>query len=214
MSHQDNSQAQTTIAALRRFVRPKANLERCDMCSAGLTVEHSHLLEPTKRQLVCACEACALLFSGGAGTKYRRVPRRVRFLKDFQLSDPQWDGLMIPIQLAFFFHSTPAAKVIAMYPSPAGATESLLALEAWDEVVGENAVLKSMESDVEALLVNRVGDKKEYYIAPIDSCYELVGLIRSRWHGFSGGQEVWQAIEDFFTKLKRRAGVGQEAMHA
>ena len=45
----------------------------------------------------------------------------------------------------------------AVYPSPAGATESLLPLETWDQIVAENPDLQSMEADVEALLVNRLG---------------------------------------------------------
>ena len=43
------------------------------------------------------------------------------------------------------------------------------------------------EPDVEALLVNRVGAVREYFIVPIDECYKLVGLIRLHWRGLSGG---------------------------
>ena len=185
-------------------MRPRANVERCEMCSLELAFAHSHLVEPVSRQILCACDACALLFSGSAGTKYRRVPRRVTILQDFNLTNGQWDSLLIPIQLAFFYYSTPSKKVIALYPSPAGPTESLLALDAWDEIVENNSVLSRLEPDVEALLVNRVGNTREYYIAPIDECYKLVGLIRANWRGLSGGQEVWQAIEGFFAELKKR----------
>jgi hypothetical protein len=121
---------------------------------------------------------------------------------------------MLPIQLAFFFKSTPDKKVIALYPSPAGATESLLPLESWDEIVGQNMSLQKMETDVEALLVNRVGEKREYFIAPIDECYKLVGLIRAKWHGLSGGTETWTAIDDFFASLKERSQIAKEAAHA
>ena len=185
-------------------MRPRANVERCEMCSLELAVAHPHLVEPVSRQILCACDACALLFSGSAGTKYRRVPRRITVLQDFNLTNGQWDSLLIPIQLAFFYYSTPSKKVIALYPSPAGPTESLLALDAWDEIVENNSVLSRLEPDVEALLVNRVGNTREYYIAPIDECYKLVGLIRANWRGLSGGQEVWQAIEGFFAELKKR----------
>ena len=77
-------------------------------------------------------------------------------LRDFALDDQQWDSLLIPISLAFFFHSSSAGRVLAYYPSPAGATESLLDLEYWDAIAERNPVLKRMEPDVEALLVNRV----------------------------------------------------------
>lgn len=114
---------------------------------------------------------------------------------------------MLPIQLAFFFHSTPDGRLIALYPSPAGATESTLPLDAWDGIVRDNPSLSKLEPDVEALLVNRVGDKREYFIAPIDKCYELVGLIRVKWSGLSGGTEAWAAINGFFDELKKNSRV-------
>jgi len=198
-----------SFAALRRFVRPRsaaaAVLERCDLCAAAIADEHPHLLEPASRKIHCACQACAILFDNPGDTKYKRVPRRIRFLPEFQLTDAQWDNLMIPIQLAFFFKSTPDAKIVGLYPSPAGATESLLSLESWNEIVSENPVLEKMETDVEALLVNRVGDGREYYIVPIDECYKLVGLIRTHWRGLSGGTEVWREISKFYANLKERS---------
>lgn len=121
---------------------------------------------------------------------------------------------MLPIQLAFFFRSTPDGKIVALYPSPAGATESLLALEAWDEIVSQNASLQKMLPDVEALLVNRVGERRQYFIAPIDECYKLVGLIRMKWHGLSGGTEAWTAIDSFFDSLKEHSHIIQEATYA
>jgi hypothetical protein len=210
---------ESAFATLRQFARKRAPVERCEMCSRELAPEHQHLVEPTTRKIICACEACAILFDGKSGTKYKRVPRRVQFLADFQLSDAQWDGLTIPIDMAFFFKSTPHGKVIALYPSPAGPTESLLSLETWDEVELANPILKTMEADVTALLVNRVGHDRgsaaaEYYLVPIDECYKLVGLIRSYWRGLSGGTEVWREIGAFFTALRRRAGVGLEGEHA
>lgn len=215
---QDSSardQGQEPFAVLRRFVRPRAPVERCEMCSAALASEHPHLVEPATRQLVCSCDPCAILFSGQAEMKYKRVPRRVRTLQNFQLTDAQWDDLMIPIQLAFFFHSTPDSKIIALYPSPAGPTESLLPLDAWDEIVQDNLILNEMEPDVEALLVNRVrAEQSEYYLVPIDECYKLVGLIRAHWRGLSGGTEVWKQIGHFFEELRNRAVIVGETSRA
>jgi hypothetical protein len=199
----DNTQ--TPFAVLRRFVRQRAPVEHCELCSAELPGEHEHLVDLTTRQLACSCQACAILFSGKANTKYRRVPRRLRSLPNFQLTEAQWESLLIPIGMAFFFRSSVAGKVIALYPSPAGATESLLDLESWDEIRRENRVLDEMEPDTEALLVNRVRGAAEYYLLPIDECYKLVGLIRSHWHGLSGGTEMWEAIGEFFSNLKERA---------
>lgn len=205
---------QSTIAALRRFVRPRAAVERCEMCSLELGAGHQHLVEPNTRQIVCSCDACAILFSNQGETKYKRVPRRVRYLADFRLTDSQWDALMIPIGLAFFFRSTPDRKTLALYPSPAGPTESLLTLDSWSEIVEQNPALKNLEPDTEALLVNRVRGAREHFVVPVDECYKLVGLIRSNWRGLSGGSEVWEEIGRFFDTLKRRAGVVAEGRGA
>jgi hypothetical protein len=201
---------------LRRFVRSAPPAERCEMCSTALGREHQHLVELASRKMVCACDSCAILFT--SQTRYKRVPRRVRYLENFQLTDSQWDGMLMPINLAFFFRSTAQGRVVAMYPSPGGATESLLPLETWDEIVNENPVLQELETDVEALLVNRIGHSRgftrpEYYLGPIDECYKLVGLIRGHWQGLSGGAEVWQEIARFFTELRLRSPVEARAAH-
>lgn len=214
MSSTDSPGPGGSLATLRRFIRQRAPVERCELCSAELAAEHQHLLEPATRKLVCACEACSVLFSGQAAAKYRRVPRRIRFLADFRMSDAQWDALMVPINMAFFFHSSPQQKVVALYPSPAGPTESLLSLDSWQDIVEENAILSGMEPDVEALLVSRVDrthgrSSAEYYLAPIDECFKLVGLIRAHWRGFSGGSEVWEEIARFFDSLKLRSSGGE-----
>jgi hypothetical protein len=210
---------ENAFGALQQFARKRRVSEHCEMCSRELAPDHEHLVEPSSRKLICACDACAILFEGQSGTKYKRVPRRVLFLRDFQLTDAQWEGLMVPIEMAFFFKSTPQGKVVALYPSPGGPTESLLSLDSWEEIEQVNPVLKEMESDVAALLVNRVGFARgsapaEYYLAPIDECYKLVGLIRTHWRGLSGGTEVWREINAFFTALKEKAGFGREGSYA
>ena len=201
----DNTKSQSSLAALRRFVRPRKTIELCDMCANEIPEVHPHLIEPANRRLICACRTCAILFDGQGDTKYKRVPRRVMALPEFHLTDAEWDGLMIPIQLAFFFNSTPDKRIIALYPGPAGVTESLLSLDTWNEIVSDNPILEKMEADVEALLVNRVGKTRDYFIVPIDECYKLVGLIRANWSGLSGGTEVWRKIAEFYAELKERS---------
>lgn len=208
MSEEPNSGFASGFGALRQFARRQRPVERCEMCSLELRAGHPHLIEIRRRKLICACDACALLFSGQA-TKYKRVPRRVQALREFHLTDAEWSGLMVPINMAFFFENSIEGRMVAMYPSPAGATESLLALESWDAIVERNPTLSEMEADVEALLVNRLGYSRgystaEYYLLPIDECYKLVGLIRAHWKGLSGGTEVWQEIGEFFRSLKER----------
>ena len=204
------------LGTLRRFTSvrrsPSRPKEQCELCSAGLAQEHPHLVELTSRQILCACDACAMLFDGMERTKYKRVSRRAQYLLDFEMTDGQWESLLIPINMAFFFGSSNEGRVIALYPSPAGAVESLLPLEAWNEIAASNRALSRLLPDVEALLVNRVGHAHgltaaEYYIAPIDECYKLVGLIRTNWKGLSGGSEVWTEIGRFFSELRSKADV-------
>jgi hypothetical protein len=199
-----------SMSLLRGLARKREAVERCELCAAELTRDHQHLLEPIHSKVICACGACSILFTSSGETKYKRVPRRVRFLPNFQLTDGQWDSLTIPINMAFFFESTPDKRVVALYPSPAGPIESLLPLDAWSDIVQENPLLANLQPDVEALLVNRIAQARgaggaEYFMAPIDECYKLVGLIRNSWRGFSGGTEVWREIAKFFAALKEKA---------
>jgi len=204
------------LGALRQFRGMRRfstrALEHCELCSAELHSEHPHLVELASRQLVCACDACAMLFDGLQRGKYKRVSRSIRFLPGFALTSAQWDGLVIPINLAFFFISSIENRTIALYPSPAGAVESLLPLDTWNAIVAGNPSLLRLQSDVEALLVNRISrpdstTPAQYYIAPVDECYRLVGLIRAHWKGLSGGSEVWAEIDRFFAELRARAEI-------
>jgi hypothetical protein len=219
MSTVGSSPLDPSFATLRKFARSRLPAERCELCSAALAPEHPHLLELATRQIVCACDACSTLFDGMQGGKYRRISRRTLALADFHIDDGQWEDLLIPINMAFFFYSSMHGRMVTLYPSPAGAVESLLPLDAWADIVKWNPVLNKLEPDIEALLVNRVGQAHalspaEYYFAPIDDCYRLVGLIRTHWKGLSGGNEVWTEIARFFSVLKGRADIVTGEVHA
>jgi hypothetical protein len=216
MVEQGNRKAFSAFSSLRRFAQEEsekavaeeqAAQELCELCGEPIPPEHRHLLNVSTREIVCACRACSILFDREAASegRYRLIPDRHLFLEDFEMSDAQWESLRVPVDMAFFFYSAPAERVVAFYPSPMGPTESLLTLSAWEELEESNPVLKGMERDVEALLVNRARGAREHFLVPMDRCYSLVGLIRMHWRGFTGGQEVWEEIGRFFEELRRRS---------
>jgi hypothetical protein len=186
----------------RAATRPPKPVEHCDLCGAEVPAEHRHLLQLEERQILCACESCFAVAAGAPGM--RPSGRRVVWLGVFDLPDEIWAEFRIPIGLAFFFESS-VGGVTALYPSPAGATESELDLSAWRELVDRNPVLASLEPDAEALIVNRLAEPAQFAIAPIDRCYALVGLVKLRWEGISGGSGLSEAIEGFFETLRRDA---------
>ncbi len=199
----------SAFATLRKFVREEPGdgpaIERCELCSVRLPPVHRHLLEISNRQVTCACDGCALRFEDVLDGRFKLIPRDPRSFSDFKLEDEVWNGLAIPIDLAFFYRSSSVDRVVAMYPSPAGATESQLPLSAWDELEKQNPMLPQMKPDVEALLVNRVGQNRLAFLAPMDTCFGLVGLIRLHWRGLSGGERVWEEIDQFFLRMEKSA---------
>lgn len=190
---------------------PPAPGERCELCGEPIAAEfHGHVVDVSARSLMCACRGCYLLFtSGGAGGgHFRAVPDRCLAFSEMAFTPAQWDALQIPVSVAFFFVNSSLDRVCAFYPGPAGATESLLSLETWAEIVAANPVLGDLEADVEAFLVRadpRRSTPPECYLVPIDWCYELVGELRRGWRGFDGGQEARDALDAFFDRVRKQA---------
>jgi hypothetical protein len=201
--------AEGVIAMLRGTAthsRAKSGLV-CDLCAAFIGEQHRHLVDLEQREMRCVCRACSVLFDrrSAGGEHYRLVPDRLRRLTDFDLPAAIWQAFQIPVELAFLFYNSSAERVVAFYPGPMGATESLLEIERWAELTQRNPVLQKIEPDVEALLINRTGTPWQYWIVPVDVCYELVGVMRAHWKGLGGGQEVWEKIAEFFEHLSERA---------
>jgi Family of unknown function (DUF5947) len=186
------SVADSRLGRLARARQPV--LERCELCSEPIGRDHRHLLEPVSRELLCACRACGLLFDRGG--RYKLVPERRERLDDGVLGELDWEELRLPVDIAFFLHSSSEGRDMAFYPSPMGATESQLPVEL--------KILATLEPDVEAVLVNRAQGADEHWIVPIDDCFRLVGAIRTHWKGLTGGKQVWLEIASFFEDLERR----------
>lgn len=193
--------------AQRRSRPAQSAEEHCELCAEPIATEHRHLLDLGTRRLLCACRACTILFdrAGAGGRQYRLVPDRSRFVVDFDLDDAAWQALDVPVEMAFFFHSSVAGRVVAFYPSPVGATESLLDLAVWRELAAANPVVAGLEPDVEALLVDRTKGRRAHWLLPVDRCYEVVGIVRTNWQGFRGGDAVWEALDAHFERLRDQA---------
>lgn len=200
------------LATLRRINSTRPTVvpgERCNMCAETIADQHQHVVDVENRSLMCTCRGCYLLFTDQqAQLRYRSVPDRYLSFPDFTFSRADWDDLQIPVALVFMFRNSAQDKIVAFYPSPAGATESELPLESWDRVVEQNPQLNQVLPDVEALLIHGADrDRGEFscHVVPIDACYELVGTMRKTWRGFDGGQEARDSMDAFFADVEDRS---------
>lgn len=199
-----SAQAPELVGRLRRLLASGGSAaERCDLCGADLPRDHRHLLQIEQRRILCACEPCIAMRAGEG--PYRPTGNRLLWLEGFDLSEELWARLRVPIGLAFFMRSSSAGRVVGMYPSPAGATECELELDAWEDLCAANPLLDSLDADVEGLIVNRISQPPQYAIAPIDECYRLVGTVKESWEGISGGRAVEEVVPAFLEELRERA---------
>jgi uncharacterized protein DUF5947 len=212
-------------SGLRRFTgsapprrAPSHAGQRCELCGKASGPEgtvarpgHGHVADLEARSIRCVCRPCWLLFTrrGAAGGRYQSVPDRFVHVPEPRLTAAEWDGLQIPVRMAFLYRHGDPPEWAAFYPSPAGATQSLLALDSWADVVAENPVFGEAEPDVEAVLVQRTANHSragfEAFVVPITACYELVARVRMSWKGFDGGDAAREEIADFFAALRERA---------
>jgi hypothetical protein len=177
--------------AQRSTVEREAAMERCELCGVAIGAAHSHVLELATRDVKCACRPCGLLFE--RSDRMRLIPTDVYAADDV---DVPWESLALPVEIAFFFRA--GGELKCFYPSPMGPAECLLPV----------ALDVELDDDVQALLVARGRQR----IVGIDVCYELVGLIRAHWRGFTGGAEVWRELDKFWDGLDRRRRTWPSAM--
>lgn len=191
--------------AQRSDSRPAGD-ERCELCGAPLPADHRHLLHLSERRMLCTCETCWSVRSGEP--EFRPAGVRTEWLAGLDIPDEAWASFQIPIGLAFFMRTGSPERIVAFYPSPAGATESEIDAAAWRRLEESDPRLERLEPDCEALIANRISDPHEYAVVPIDECYRLVGMIKSSWEGISGGPGPEEAIRRFFAELKVRGAAG------
>jgi hypothetical protein len=222
--------APVTLPGLRGPATPPAlagrrapAAERCELCATEVPDEHGHIADLEAASLLCACRACYLLFTRPitGRKKYAAVPDRYLADPDRVMSPAEWDELEIPVGLAFFLRSSRAgssregssregrspdgAELTAFYPSPAGVTECQLDLQRWAQLVASYPLLGAPAPDVEAALISRSDADVEYFLVPVDACYELAGRMRLHWRGFDGGAEARESIAAFLHGVRTRA---------
>ena len=183
---------------------PIGALARCRLCGEWLGEIHLHLWHVQERRSACACRRCETRDARNRMRGYRRMQPRVELLEGFEMSEAMWVALTTTVGLAnavaFFFRTSRTREVKACGP---GRGESLDVIEttvdpeAWATLVDRNPVLNDLESDVEALLVHRLGLNPEHYRVSINLAYRLTGLARGDW------TVVPATVRDFFTALRR-----------
>lgn len=192
-----------TTGALERAIRKARErraeaYEHCEICGQLIGDRHRHLLDTEQGRVMCTCPPCSLLFNRSAASQghYRLVPdRRLRVPA---VSTKQ---LGVPVGLAYFVRRDDGV-VTAHYPSPAGATAWEVDADAWQQLIAECPPAGQLAAEVEALLVNTARGQRQHWIVPIDDCFRLVAIIRTRWQGLSGGSKVWPEVDRFFADLQ------------
>jgi hypothetical protein len=195
-------------------VRPAADreaaaaAEKCELCATVIPTEHGHIADTEGASLLCACRACYLLFTRPVSgrRKYTAVPDRYLADPARVMSPGEWDQLEIPVGLAFFLRTSRTdGELAGFYPGPAGVTECQLDLQRWAQLVANYPLLGAPELDVEAALISRSDSGVEYFLVPIDACYELAGRMRLYWRGFDGGEQARESITAFLDMVRARS---------
>ena len=156
--------------------------------------EHGHLVDLQAREPCCAPAAaatCSSTSEGAGGGHFRAVPDRyVAFAGLRARRRRSGTRLQIPVSVAFFFLNSSLGRVAAFYPGPAGATESELPLDAWDEVVAANPRLDDAAArrrGVPRAGRRRTGSRAECYIVPDRRLLRAGRPPAPLWRGFDGG---------------------------
>ena len=167
--------------------------------------EHRHLVDLQSRRLLCACRACKILFDRPAAgrrepaARARPPPRAWRTSCSTTRLGPRCAS-----RSTWRSSSTPRrpSGCSRFYPSPMGATESLLELDAWTQLEADNPVLRELEPDVEALLVSRARGHARALARPDR---RLLRAGRPHPHPLAGAQRRQRGVGGHRALLRRPA---------
>jgi hypothetical protein len=198
------------LRALARFTAGESATvaaASCELCSAPIGEPHRHVVERGQRGVLCACTGCGILFTRSIGDwRYRTVPDRVRKDRGFAITRDRLADLGVPVSLAICYQDSSRDHGVVCYPGPAGLAEAELDAEVWRAICDASPLAASLQDDVEALLIrgDRSSSALECYLVPISTAYELVALLRTSWHGFTGGDRGESEVVAFFAALDRK----------
>lgn len=179
--------------------------ETCRMCGRPLGSEHRHVLEVTsRRRVIGVCLQCARQFDSDGG-RLRLIPSETHLLGGIHIPAAFAPQIAPPTRVVLFVRRSSTGRVVAMQPRPSGVADVPVPPEAWGALIEANPALREMQADVEALLIHCTGKEPRCYLAPIDVCFQLVGIIRVHGQGPAGGVEVWPHVERFFAGLDAQA---------
>ena len=98
--------------------------------ASRIPADHRHLLHLVERRILCACET--LLALRGGDPDLRPTGTRTLWLDGLRAPRRGLGVVRDPDRARVLLRTrAPPARVVALYPSPAGATESELDLDAW-----------------------------------------------------------------------------------
>ena len=165
------------------------------MCGEPIAEPHQHVVNLDSRGADVHLPGCYLLFTAErrrscATARCRSATCPSRTSGSVRRSGTRWRS-----RSAWRSSSaTPSLdRTVAFYPGPAGATESELPLDAWDDGPGRNPGLATLRSDVEALLVRAPGAERAVAECLPRADRRLLRAGRAAaavWRGFDGGQEA------------------------
>ena len=207
-------------AKLKQFLTQRAMAsqeESCRFCNAAIDTPHVHVINIVTHTLINVCRSCYLLFSleGAAQGKYKAVPQRRVYIPALAMTQAHWEGLQIPVGIAFFLRNTSRSCITGHYPGPEGTTVSLVRWETWDALEEANPILEKLVPDVETLMIYHppAHSCSEGGIVPIDVSNELMKCLKQQWRGLDGGGEAWRTIQRFVADIRTRSEIVDIPLH-
>ena len=170
----------------------------CELCPIGIGEDHRHLLHLVERRIVCVCETCWSTRSGDP--EFRPPGSRTLVLDDFDMTDEVWQSFGIPIGLTFL-----CARVSAAGSSPSTRARRVRPSPSSTSAPGTRCARPTRSSTASSPTPrpswSTARARRVYAIVPVDQAYKLVGLVKERWEGISGGRGVQEAVAEYFEAL-------------